>query len=64
MVLPLRSGPGLWYLSDTDLLQTDHLGATAHPAGQPHLQHLTFICEGSGRRKCQGWEPPKPAGLM
>lgn len=54
--------PGLPYLSDADLLQADHLRATAHPTGQPHLQDFTFICERSGRRTCHGWEPPEPAG--
>lgn len=53
---------GCLYLSDADLLQADHLGATAHPAGQCHLQDFAVICEGSGRRSCQGWEPPGLAG--
>lgn len=58
MVQPPRSSPGFLYLSDADLLQADHLGATARPTSQPHLQDFTFICERSRRRSCQGQEPP------
>lgn len=54
--------PGCLYLSDGDLLQADHLGAAAHPAGQGHLQDFAVICEGSGRRICQGWEHPRAGG--
>lgn len=58
-VQPRHLSPrGCLYLSDADLLQAEHLGAVAHPAGQGHLQDFAVICEGSGRRSCQGWEPP------
>lgn len=62
VVRPLCSSPALTHLGDADLLQADHLGATAHPTGQPNLQDFTIICERCRRRSSQGLEPPEPAG--